>query len=101
MDLGEFLTSLGISWSDYRHEWRPLGQESMYIDEDDCFVCEIKTKKKITRSGGCSYKRPWGNLSEVEFYEFCLLCMTTVRFEWSIDGELDESKYDEKYKYPV
>ena len=31
MDLGEFLTSLGISWMDYSREWRPLGQESMYI----------------------------------------------------------------------
>ena len=78
------------------------GKELMFakkVTED--FLNMVKTKKKITRSGGCSYKRPWGNISEVEFYEFCLLCMTTVRFEWSIDGELDESKYDEKYKYPV
>jgi hypothetical protein len=99
MDLSAFLTSLGISLEDYMDEWRPLGQESMIIEKDDCFVCEIETKKEITRSGGCSYKTISENRSEIEFYEVCLLCMTTVRFEWIINGELDESKYDENYKH--
>ena len=70
MDLIEFLTSLGISWSDYKHEWRPLGQESIYIDEDDCFVCEIKTKKRLQDLGVALTRDPGEIYQKLSFMNF-------------------------------